>query len=180
MNYSSARYGRAVIFLHWTIFALVAFAYLAIEIKKFLLPYGHPLRATVQGLHIWAGLLVLSLAVCLLTWRLKSGRPPPESDQNPWITRSASLVHRLLYAFLFVQPLAAILAINAGGHAVQLPWLGIALPPLVTSNDALKSAAWTIHVWTGNAFYVIIGLHIAAAFWHHLIRKDGTLSRMWR
>jgi cytochrome b561 len=27
-------------------------------------------------------------------------------------------------------------------------------------------------------FYYVIGLHIAAALWHHLVRRDNTLQRM--
>jgi cytochrome b561 len=35
-----------------------------------------------------------------------------------------------------------------------------------------------IHVWIGQAFYYVIGLHIVGALWHHFVRHDTTLRRI--
>jgi cytochrome b561 len=36
-----------------------------------------------------------------------------------------------------------------------------------------------LHRWIGFALAGLIALHIGAAFFHQLIRKDNLLSRMW-
>jgi len=35
-----------------------------------------------------------------------------------------------------------------------------------------------MHGTVGDVFYWVIGLHIVAALWHHLMRRDDTLRRM--
>ena len=44
-------------------------------------------------------------------------------------------------------------------------WTG---PRSETSHDLL---AWFV--------YAVVILHIAATFWHALVKRDGTLARMW-
>ena len=41
-----------------------------------------------------------------------------------------------------------------------------------------KDLASELHELIGNIFYVVIGLHVVAALWHHFIRRDNTLKRM--
>ena len=38
--------------------------------------------------------------------------------------------------------------------------------------------ALCLHELIGTAFYWVVGLHVAAALYHHLIRRDDTLRRM--
>ncbi|NAT36913.1 hypothetical protein CU661_04330 [Pseudomonas syringae pv. actinidifoliorum] len=35
-----------------------------------------------------------------------------------------------------------------------------------------------LHKLLGKIFYYVIGLHVVAALWHHIVRKDNTLKRM--
>ena len=69
------RYNKPAIFMHWTIFLLVVIAYVAINVRG---PKGSDLREFWTGIHLWAGLLVLSLALVRVGWRLIHNPPPDE------------------------------------------------------------------------------------------------------
>jgi cytochrome b561 len=167
------RYSKPAIFFHWAIFLLVAIAYFAIEIRG---PKGSDNRALWTGVHMWAGTLVLSLAVLRLLWRLWRGAPA-EAEANVLLAFLARLVHLALYVFIFAQPLLGILMINTGGHPVTLAGTDWQIV-LVGADPGARHALHTAHVWLGNAFYWVIGLHALAAIAHQLVFRDRTLQRM--
>ena len=45
-------------------------------------------------------------------------------------------------------------------------------------NDALHTALWNAHFYLAFAFYAAILLHIAAALFHALVRRDGVFESM--
>jgi cytochrome b561 len=167
------RYSKPAIFFHWAIFLLVAIAYFAIEIRG---PKGSDSRVLWTAVHMWAGTLVLALAVLRLVWRLWRGAPA-EVEANAVLTFLARLVHLALYLFIFAQPLLGMLMINTGGHPVTLLGTGWQIV-LVGADPGAKHALQAAHVWLGNAFYWVIGLHALAAIAHQLIFRDRTLQRM--
>ena len=167
------RYSKPAIFFHWAIFLLVATAFFAIEIRG---PKGSDSRALWTAVHMWAGALVLSLAVLRLLWRLWRGAPA-EVEANALLTFLARLVHLALYLFIFAQPLLGILMTNAGGYPVTLAWINFNYT-LIGADPIARPLLKTAHVWLGNAFYWVIGLHALAAIAHHVVFKDRTLRRM--
>ncbi|WP_144109084.1 cytochrome b [Paraburkholderia sp. BCC1886] len=175
MSYSRTadRYTRPAILFHWLIFLLIALAYLAIEIRG---PKGTDSRAFWSSVHFWAGTLVLSLSVLRLLWRLWAGAPE-EIDHNRLLAFLARAAHLALYVFMFAQPLLGILMINTGGHPVTLAWLNVQYT-LVGADAIARPVLKNAHVWLGNAFYWVIGLHALAAIVHHVLFKDRTLRRM--
>ena len=170
---SADRYSRPAIFFHWAIVLLIALAYLAIEIRG---PKGSDSRVFWTALHLWAGTLVLTLAILRLLWRL--WRPaPPEVNTNVLLAFLARLVHLALYVFIFAQPLLGMLMVNTGGHPVTLAGLNLNIT-LVGADPAARGALKTLHVLLGNAFYWVIGAHALAAIGHQVIFRDRTLQRM--
>ena len=175
---ATVRYSGLAVFFHWAVFLLIATAYAAIELKGFTAK-GSAARALSMSVHEWAGALVIVLAVPRLLWRLMGGAPAPEPGPR-WMHLLGGAMHLLLYLFIFIQPVLGLLALNAGGHLMTLPGLGIELPSLVAQNADLKDALKEIHETLGTAFYTVIGLHAVAALFHHYMLGDNTLRRMWR
>ncbi|NOV22928.1 cytochrome b [Cupriavidus necator] len=175
---SSPRYDRLAVSFHWIVFGLVALAYAAIELKGNFAK-GTPPRALAMAVHEWAGALVLVLAVPRLLWRLVHGAPVPEPGAR-WMQRAGAAMHWVLYLFILAQPLLGLLAMNAGGHLLSLPALGLEVPALVAADPALKDTVKELHETLGTAFYLVIGLHAMAALFHHYMLGDHTLRRMWR
>ncbi|SOY56179.1 cytochrome b [Cupriavidus taiwanensis] len=175
---SSRRYDRLAVSFHWIVFVLVALTYAAIELKGSF-ARGTPPRALAMAVHEWAGALVLVLAVPRLLWRLLRGAPAPEPGAR-WMQLAGAAMHWVLYLFILAQPLLGLLAMNAGGHLLSLPALGIEVPALVAPAPALKDSVKDIHETLGTAFYLVIGLHAMASLFHHYMLGDDTLRRMWR
>ncbi|AJE98763.1 cytochrome b [Pandoraea apista] len=171
------RYAPPALFFHWAVALLIVIAYAAVIAKGYL-PKGSAQRALSMTIHEWAGVMVLVLAVPRLLWRLIKGAPGPLPGQG-WLVRASSgAVHLLLYLFLFAQPVLGYLTLNAGGHALMIPGLDIALPQFIGKDAELRRSIKDIHETIGNAFYWVIGLHALAALWHHYFRRDDTLRRM--
>ncbi len=175
---SPSRYVASARWLHWSIFALVTAAYVLINLFD-AFPRGSAERTNMLHWHEVAGLAVL-LLVLPRVWVRSRNTPPlitPRSER--WADVLATVTHYALYAFLLIQPLLGLITIQTGGHSVGV--LGITLVPALvdTPNRALSHQLEEIHGTIGELFYWVIGLHIAAALWHHFVRRDDTLKRMF-
>jgi cytochrome b561 len=52
------------------------------------------------------------------------------------------------------------------------------LPPIVNKNEALATQLFTIHRWVGWLVIMLVLMHVSAALYHYLIRRDKVLQRM--
>ncbi len=174
---TGARYSAGQRSLHWLIFACVLLAYVFINIKGWL-PRGDAARAGMLEAHFAAGIAVLLLILPRLMLRLRRGTPAVTPVPPRPLQILGHMTHGLLYLFLVVQPVLGILAVELGGHAIDLPF-GLVIPAFHTpGNAALAHSIREIHEDVGDIFYWVLGLHIVAALWHHLFRRDDTLRRM--
>jgi len=171
------RYPGSLRWLHWLAFAAVVLAYLFINLTG-LFAKGDPLQAAMLRAHFAAGLAVLILVVPRIFVRWLS-RVPPVSPQPSRLTQRAAVsTHVLLYVFLLLQPLLGLGFMQLAGKVVYLPG-GWDIPVLLVAKHPEWAAALKdIHETLGTIFYWVIGLHIAAALWHHWQVRDNTLQRM--
>jgi len=161
--------------LHWLVVALLIaqfiFAWTMPDIKR-----DTPVT-TLISLHFTFGIIILAVAVVRLGARLIQGEPEPVNTLLPWERRVSSTVYWLLYILLFVIPILGWL--NASYRGMPIVMFGLELPELVTK----RAAGWG---WTGDVhgllanylMLALVGLHVAAAFYHYLIRRDGVMQRM--
>lgn len=173
-----SRYAASLRWLHWTVFALVLLAYVFINLFD-LFPKGSAPRMNMLAAHYLAGIAVLLLVLPRLAVRLSHVDPPILPAPDVWIQRLGKLTHVALYAFLIAQPIMGIVTLQIAGKPVTL--FGVTfLPALFGPGDRALAHRWEdIHGTVGTVFYYVIGLHIAAALWHHLGRRDNTLRRMF-
>lgn len=170
-----ARYGALAVTLHWTMLLLIAAVYLCIEMRGYF-PKGSATREALKTWHFMLGLSVLLLATVRLVVHLL-GRTPPITPEPPrWQRVSALGIHCLLYAFMLGMPLLGWLLL--GAEAKPIPFFGLQLPALGGEDPALAARLEEVHETIGSLGYGLIGLHAAAALFHHAIRRDDTLRRM--
>jgi superoxide oxidase len=50
---------------------------------------------------------------------------------------------------------------------------------LIAKSDPLRRQLQEIHETLANVGYAFIGVHAAAALFHHYVRRDNTLALMW-
>src|SRR3546814_17964055 len=86
---------------------------------------------------------------------LRWQRPTPAITPTPstLAARLAGGTHLLIYAVLLVQPVLGLFAAAAGGKAIMVPLLGIALPALIGKSHALEKQFEHWHETLGEAFY---------------------------
>ena len=85
-------------------------------------------------------------------------------------------MHAALYLLMVGMPLGGWLILSAEGKRV--PFFGLQLPPLEGEKKDLAKVAEEIHETAGVVGYWLIGLHAAAALFHHYAMRDNTLRRM--
>ena len=170
-------YTRKARFFHWWMVGFIALAYLLINLVD-LYERGTPVRRAVMQGHFLAGLCVLALVLPRLLNRLRHPPPPIVPPIATWEAALSKLVQVLLYAFFFVQPLLGLFTVWMGGRGIGIPFTDLQLPSPLTENHDLHEQLEDIHGWLGEAFYYVIGLHVAGALWHHFVRHDNTLRRM--
>ncbi len=169
------RYGTLSIGLHWLMLLLIAGVYTAIQLKG-VFPKGSDMRGLVMQWHFMLGLSVFSL-VWLRILFIATGAKPKIQPPSPALQEKlARLVHFALYALMIGAPLAGWLTLSAAGKPV--PFFGFELPPLIGKNPDLAKQIKDVHEFVGTAGYWLIGLHAAAALFHHHFMRDNTLRMM--
>lgn len=137
-----------------------------------------PTQNALFILHKGLGPIVLVLVLARLAWRIGNPPPPLPGDLSLIQRRAAGFVHAALYLTLIVMAASGYVRVAAGGFPLEfLESLGI--PPLVPKNEAVSKAAKAVHF---NALIVLLTLiiaHVAGAFYHGAIRRDGVIHRMW-
>jgi cytochrome b561 len=171
------RYGKLTIALHWFMFALLAAVYACIELRE-LFPRGSDPRNLLKTWHFMLGLSVFALVWVRLAARLAGGTPPITPPPPALLALAGKVVHVALYALMIAMPIGGWLILSAEGEPV--PFWGLTLPPLVGPNEELAELIEEIHETAGTVGYWLIGLHAAAALFHHYVLRDDTLRRMLR
>lgn len=173
---SSTSWGLVARVLHWLFLILIIGAWYAVETHEDF-PKGSPERAAWMRLHFSMGLTVFALVWVRLGWRA-TGEVPAEIPGPRLQLLAARLVHLALYLLLIAMPLTGLLTMQLEGNVVS--WFGLVDIPvfLAPAKDVAEvlEEAHTEVLWP--ALLVLVGLHAAAALWHHFKLKDDTLRRM--
>lgn len=170
------RYGSLSIGMHWLMLLLLFAVYAVINLHD-AAEKGSALRADLKTWHFMLGLAVLALVAVRLATRFLSGPAPGiEPHIARWQQRGAGAIHVALYVFMIGMPLLGWFAVSAKGDPVA--FYGMQLPLLIGPDKGLYRSLKEIHETIGTAGYYLIGLHAAAALFHHYVLRDNTLARM--
>lgn len=172
-----SRYTAKARWFHWAMAILVVLAYTLI-LSRTQFGRGTDARILVVQTHFWVGILILVMAFFRVAERRR--HPPPDimPPLEGALRLAATLSHYALYAFLFIQPVLGLLTVMVEKGALPIPLTAVQIPwPFPTSGQTAESFE-DLHKLLASIFYYVIGLHVVAAVWHHLVRKDNTLKRM--
>ncbi len=175
MKYQGKHYHPLLIGAHWLTLALLIAVYALIELRD-IYPKGSAAHDLMKTWHFMLGLAVLAVVLVRLPLRLALQAPPitpaPPARQE-WL---AHAMHWALYGLLIVLPILGWLTLSAKGRPI--PCFGLELPALIGPDRTTAKNLENIHELIGNVGYALIGLHAAAALWHHHFMHDDTLERM--
>lgn len=172
---SAESYGSLSIALHWLMLLLIAAVYACIELRE-LFPKGSDPREALKMWHFMLGLSVFVLVWLRLAVHFSGPVPRTEPEPSRWVKLSARLMHVALYVLMIGLPLGGWLILSASGKPV--PFFGLQLPALVGESKDLADLFKEIHETGGTVGYFLIGLHAAAALYHHFFVRDDTLRRI--
>ncbi len=175
MKTHRTHYHPLSISIHWITFFLLIAVYALIEFRE-IFPKGSVARDAMKTWHFMLGLTAFFLVFPRLLF-LAIFPPPPIVPAPPaWQRFLAKAMHVALLAFLIVMPLLGWLALNAKGKPT--PFFGMEMPALISPDKALGKSLESIHETIGIIGLYLIGLHTAAALFHHYILRDNALRRM--
>jgi cytochrome b561 len=166
-------YDRRTIAYHWLTAVIVAGLWVAGQSID-LFPRGMP-RTTVRSAHVAIGILLGLLLVARIAWRVRRGiRLPPAIEGTAG--QLASAAHKLLYLLVVCTVLAGLAAVWVRG----LNLFGLVTIAGAYPNDrVLQRTMVGVHEVLANSVLAFAFAHAAMALWHHRVRRDGVLRRMW-
>ncbi len=136
-----------------------------------------PRFLTLISIHKPLGIAILALAVLRLGVRLRLGTPPLPEDLPRTQALAAKLSHVALYALFIAMPLVGWGMLSAGGYPIVL-YGSLHLPEILPHNDQLHAILRTTHTVLAYMLFATILLHVGAALYHALIRRDGVFRAM--
>ena len=192
-----SQYNNISIFLHWLIAAGIVFMFIlgwfmdtvpkdaaksstfdlfnmglyVWELSKEVSP-----RSFYFNLHKSVGISLFALIILRILWRLTHKPPALLDSMKTWEKKLATGAHHGLYFLMVATPLAGIIMSISSKYGIH--WFGIKLVGGI-DNKASRELFYEFHEIFGLLILLILFFHIAGAFKHALVDKDGTLRRMW-
>ncbi len=128
-------------------------------------------------LHRSFGLVILTVTAIRVLWRQRT-RMPGLPAGVPELQRIAARANVIgLYALLVLQPMLGLSASMLHGDRLVLPG-GLVVPDLLPFDRKLAHTVFQVHGIVALILLGLIGMHVAAAFYHHFVRKDDVLAGM--
>lgn len=177
MNFknTSSSFGVISKSLHWVV-ALAVLGLLAAGMIMTDMP-SSPEKFQIYMIHKSVGLAVLALMAARIIWRITNPRPAPVPGHKAWENMLAKAVHFALYAALIALPVSGWVMSSAGDFPFRL--FGLAdMPKIAPKDEGLFNLTRDMHGAMGTILLILIGLHLAGAMKHHVLRGDETLRRM--
>jgi cytochrome b561 len=138
-----------------------------------------PTQDLLFHLHRSFGVVLLPIVLARLAYRFQHP-PPPLPNDVPAVQRSAAhAVHYALYALLIVQPIVGWIATSAYRAPIHVFWT-FTLPPIWPVDRAFSERMFLVHRVLGITIAILALMHIAAALYHHFVRRDAVRMRMLR
>jgi cytochrome b561 len=171
-----ASWGSIARLFHWilgiTILGMLAFGWWMNHIP------ARPDRLFYRSIHADIGYIVLLLTVLRLIWRSVNPTPALPSGTPRWQRIAAQISHWALYAAAI---LVAMLGwAHSGAHTPDYSsFFGLFHVPQITSPDKVAAGVYEDrHIFLAYVLLALIVIHIAAAIWHHFIKRDRVTARM--
>jgi len=132
---------------------------------------------TLVQIHKPLGITILVLALIRLGLRIRYGAPALPADLPVPMKLAAQLSHWIFYALMIAMPLLGWAMLSAASYPVVL-FGSVRLPPIAPVSPTLHATLWHAHFFLAFAFFALILMHLAAALYHRLVRKDGVFEAM--
>lgn len=166
-------YGSVTKFFHW----LIAIVILVQIIYGYFLGYvPKDYQPVAYNTHKLIGLTLLFLMVLRLFWALMNVKPLLPANTPAWQRFAERFVHSMLYFVVIAMPISGLIGSNASGRPPHIGDFKFTLP--VPEDKALVNTAFAVHNTLALVLIGLLVVHVGAALYHHVIKKDNILRRM--
>jgi len=169
------RYHPFLVILHWLLALMIISGLVMGSFVLSETPNDDPFKLFALRMHMSAGIAILVLMVLRLAVRLFTTKPPEADIGNAMLNLGARAAHWLFYIVVIALCASGLAMANMAG-----------LPDIVFggSGDPLPESFFEFgprraHGALALLLILLVLSHVAAALYHHYIRKDGLLGRMW-
>jgi cytochrome b561 len=160
--------------LHWLMaVCILAMLFIGVGMVSTVMPKYLPLIA----IHKSLGIAILVLVLIRLAVRLWYGAPALPADLPEPMKLAAYLSHYALYALMIAMPLLGWAMLSAAAYPVVV-FEHTFLPAVLPQSDSLHTLLWHAHFYLAFAFFALVLMHVAAALFHALVRRDGVFESM--
>lgn len=167
------RYHPFLVVIHW-LSALLVIAMLLMGIFWLKQTPNDEAKIPLFAIHMATGITILLLTVLRLVVRFATRLPAPARSGSAFLDVVGNITHILLYLGMLAMGLSGMgAASQAGLMDIVFGGSGNPLPANLYVFPARIG-----HGIVGQALLVLIGLHIAGAFYHQWLRKDNLIARM--
>jgi len=166
------QYGTVAVSIHWLtavlILILVGSGFRAAN------TVDPATKAAILQVHLPIAVGVLILTLLRVVWWWKFDRKPEPVGGSPnWQERIANAVHVLFYVVVLGMIASGVGLMALSGAA-----------PVIFSGEGVLPDFWRYpprvpHGLGARLLVALLILHVGAALYHHLVRRDGLLRRMW-
>ena len=168
------QYGATAKGFHWLVVGLLvpqyAIGWLMPDIHRGQTP-GTPMM-----LHISIGIVILTLIMLRLLWRL-THPVAPEPSMRPWQRLSSQALHWLLYLFVFATTVSGWFFASMRGWSIALFGM-VKLPMLTESGSTIGRSIARLHETLEWGLLILVGVHVLAAVLHLFVYRDRVMQRM--
>ncbi|WP_324695157.1 cytochrome b [Novosphingobium sp. RL4] len=168
-----SRYGAVPVTIHW----LTAILILMAVITGFRAggSMDPATKAALLRVHIPAAIVILLLTLGrIVWWFFLDKKPLPVQGSPAWQEWLARAVHLLFYGVILGMVASGIgmIVLSGAGPAI-FGGTGAELPNFLQYPPRIP------HGLGANLLIALLLAHVGAALYHHFIRHDGLLWRMW-
>lgn len=170
---TASKYGNVAVTIHW-LSAVLIVALLGLGFRA-ATTTDPDAKAQLLSIHAPLGFLMLVLTLARIAWWWWADRKPDPVAGTPALQhRAARAVHLLFYVVILGMGASGIgmLVLSGAGPVI----FGAAPGPLPDFWNYLPRVP---HGLGARAMLALLALHMAGAMYHHFIRRDGLLRRMW-
>ena len=160
--------------LHWLMaICLLAMLFIGVGMVSTIMPK----YLGLVSIHKSLGIAILVLALIRLAVRLRYGAPALPAGLPAPMKLAAHLSHYAFYLLMIGMPLIGWGMLSAAAYPVVV-FGSVRLPSILPQSDSLHALLWGAHYYLAFAFFALILLHVAAALFHALVRRDGVFEAM--
>ena len=163
--------------LHWIAAAAVLILLVHGWWMTHMLP--RPERLANYAWHAALGYDLVALLVLRLLWRWSNTVPALPTDLKPWERWAAHAGHAGLYVLMLASALTGWALVGTLRNPLDTDLFGIKIPLIYASRDrTMHNLFEESHLVLSYLLAVLIVVHLAAALWHHLVKRNDVLARM--